>query len=148
VDGCQQNGWRTCGKNVEAVDGVRRKGCEPFQSRALEGGGEGFVEDCVLGRVQSDMGDIDFEVLVRVGFASIAVQSEGFPLGRKKGVGDKFGERVTTSRLVGREQMRWDGMVDHSGEGGGKVVRGMWVVGRYCGLYGGTCVVCRVVGML
>jgi len=26
--------------------------------------------------------------------------------------------------------MRWDGMVDHSGEGGGKVVRG-------CGLLGG-----------
>ena len=25
---------------------------------------------------------------------------------------------------------------------------GMWIVGRYCGLYGGTCVVCRVVGML
>jgi len=24
----------------------------------------------------------------------------------------------------------------------------MWVVGRYCGLYGGTCVVCRVVGMV
>ena len=45
---------------------------------------------------------------------------------------------MTTSTLVGREQMRWDGMVDHSGESGGKVVRGdvgcwkvMWVVGWY-----------------
>jgi len=45
--------------------------------------------------------------------------------------------------------MRCDGMVDHSGEGGGKVVRGwVWVVERYCGLYDGTCVVCRMVGML
>jgi len=94
------------------------------------------------------MGDVDFEVLVRVDFASIAVQGEGFPLGRKRGVGDKVGEGVMTFGLVGREQMGWDGMIDHSGEGGGKVVRGMWVVGRYCGLYGGTCVVCRVVGML
>jgi len=24
----------------------------------------------------------------------------------------------------------------------------MWVVKRYCGLWGGICVVCRVVGML
>ena len=38
MDGYQRNGWRTCGKNVEAVDRVRRKGGEPFQSRALEGG--------------------------------------------------------------------------------------------------------------
>ena len=112
------------GKNVEDVDGVRRKGCEPFQSRALEGDGEGFVEDCVLGRVHGDMGDVDFEVLVRVGFTSIAFQIEGFPLGRKRGVGNKVGERVTASGLVGREHMRWDGMVDHSGKGGGKVVRG------------------------
>jgi len=44
-------GGEHVGKNIEAVDGVRRKGCEPFQSRALEGGGEGFAEDYVLGRV-------------------------------------------------------------------------------------------------
>ena len=69
-------------KGRQVVDGVRRKGCEPFQGRALEGGGEGFAEYCVLGRVQGDMSDIDFEVLVRVGLTSIAVQSEGFPLGR------------------------------------------------------------------
>ena len=67
---------------------------------------------------------IDFEVLIRVGFASIAIQGEGFPLGRKRGVGDEVGEWVATSALVGREQMGWDGMVDHSGEGGDKVVRG------------------------
>jgi len=70
------------------------------------------------------MGDVDFEVLVRVGFVSIAVQGERFPLGRKRGVGDKVSEGVTASRLVGREQVGWDGMVDHSGEGRYKVVRG------------------------
>jgi len=43
------------------------------------------------------MGDVDFEVLVRVGFASIAIQSEGFPLGRKRCVGDNVGEGVVTS---------------------------------------------------
>jgi len=74
-------------------------------------------------------------VFIRVGFAGVAVQREGFPLGKKGGVGDKVCEGVTTSGLVGREQMRWDGMVDHSGEGGDEVVRGdvgcrkvMWVV--------------------
>ena len=63
-------------------------------------------------------------MLVRVGFASIAVQGKRFPLGRKRGVGDKVSEGVTASGLLGREQVGWDGMVDHSGEGGGKVVRG------------------------
>ena len=70
-------------ENVEAVHGVRRKGCEPFQSRALEGCEKGFAEDCILGRVQGDMGDVYFEVFIRVGFAGVAVQREGFPLGRK-----------------------------------------------------------------
>jgi len=59
------------------------------------------------------MGDVDFEVFVMVGFNDVAVQCEGFPLGRKWGVGDKISEGVVTS-----------GLVDHSGEGGGKVVRG------------------------
>jgi len=122
-------------KDVETVNGVRWKACEPFQGWALESGGEGFAEYCVLECVQGDMGDVDFEVLIRVSFASIAVQGEGFPLGRKRGVGDEVGERVAKSGLVGREHMRWDGMVYHGGEGGGKVVRGdvgcwkvLWVV--------------------
>jgi len=67
------------------------------------------------------MGDVYFEVFIRVDFAGVAVQREGFPLGRKGGVGDKVSEGVTTSGLVAREQIRWDGMIDHSGEGGGKV---------------------------
>jgi len=133
--GASEMGGEHVGEDVETADGVRRKGCEPFKGRALEGGREGFAKDCVLGRVQGDMGDVDFKVLVRVGFANIAVQGERFPLGWKRGVGDKVSERVTASRLVGREQVRWDGMVDHSGEGGCEVVRGcvgcrkvLWVV--------------------
>jgi len=48
------------------------------------------------------MGDVYFEVFIRVGFASVVVQREGFPIGMKGGVGDKVGKRVTTSGLVGR----------------------------------------------
>ena len=58
------------------------------------------------------MGDVYFEVFIGVGFAGVAVQREGFPLGRKGGVGDKVGEGVTTSGLVQKEQMGWDGMSD------------------------------------
>jgi len=49
------------------------------------------------------MGDVDFEVLIRVGFASIAIQGERFPLGGERGVGDEVGKGVTTFGLVGRE---------------------------------------------
>ena len=52
------------------------------------------------------MGDVDLKVLIRVDFVSIAVQGEGFPLGRKRGVGNKVSEGVTASGLVGREQVR------------------------------------------
>ena len=38
------------------------------------------------------MGDVDFEVFVGVGFTSVSVQCEGFPLGGKGGVSDKVGE--------------------------------------------------------
>jgi len=82
------------------------------------------------------MGDVYFEVFIRVGLAGVAVQCEGFPLGRKGSVGDKVDEGMTTSGLVGWERMEMDVMVDHSGEGGGKVLRGdvgcrkiLWVVG-------------------
>jgi len=46
------------------------------------------------------MGDVDFKVFVRVGFTSVAVQCEGFPLGGKGGVGDEVSEGVATSGLV------------------------------------------------
>jgi len=56
------------------------------------------------------MGDVDFKVLVRVGFASIAIQGERFPLGWKRGVGDKVSEWVTASGLVGGAgEVGWDG---------------------------------------
>jgi len=46
------------------------------------------------------MGDVDFKVFVGVGFTSVTVQCEGFPLGKKGGVGE-VGEGVATSGLVG-----------------------------------------------
>ena len=39
------------GESVETVDGVGWKGCEPFEGKAFEGGGEGFAKDRVLGCV-------------------------------------------------------------------------------------------------
>ena len=47
-----------------------------------------------MGCVQGNMGDVDFEVLVRVGFTSIAVEGERFLLGWERGVGDKVREWV------------------------------------------------------
>jgi len=47
------------------------------------------------------MGDVDFQVFVRVGFAGIAIQVEWFPLGQERGVGDKIREWVAASGLVG-----------------------------------------------
>jgi len=47
------------------------------------------------------MGDVDFQVFVRVGFAGLAIQGEWFPLGRERGVGDKIREWVAASGLVG-----------------------------------------------
>jgi len=35
------------------------------------------------------MGDVDFQVFVRFGFAGIAIQVEWFPLGRERGFGDE-----------------------------------------------------------
>jgi len=49
------------------------------------------------------MGDVDFKVFVGVGFTSVTLQCEGFPLGREGGVNDEVGERVTTFGLVGWE---------------------------------------------
>ena len=54
-----------------------------------------------MGRVEGDMGDVDFKMFVRVGFNGIAVLCEGFPLGGKAGAGDEVGEGVATSGLLG-----------------------------------------------
>ena len=53
-----------------------------------------------MGGVQGNMGDVDFKMFVGVGFTSVAVQCEGFPLGGKGGVGDEVVEGAATSRLV------------------------------------------------
>jgi len=46
------------------------------------------------------MGDVDFQLFVRVGFTGIAIQVEWFPLGRERGVGDEISEWVAASGLV------------------------------------------------
>ena len=47
------------------------------------------------------MCDVNFQVFVGVGFASVAIEVERFPLGWERGVSDKVCERVAASRLVG-----------------------------------------------
>ena len=83
-------------------------------SRAFKGGGESFAKDCVLGCVQGDMGDVDFQVLIRVGFVGIAIKGEWFPLGRERCVSDKICEWVAASGLV-REGM-WGGWLIIAGK--------------------------------
>jgi len=48
-------------------------GGEPFKGGAFEGGRKGFVKDCVMGSVKGDVGDVDFEVFVGVGFTSVTL---------------------------------------------------------------------------
>ena len=97
-------------EDVEAVDRVRWERSEPFEGGAFEGGGKGFAKDGVLGSVQGYVGDVELKVFVGVGFTSVTLQCEGFPLGGKGGVSDKVGEGVTTSGLVGWEWVRGCGL--------------------------------------
>jgi len=69
------------------------------------------------------MGDVHFEVLVRVCVSGIGVQCEGLPLARKGGGGDDVNEGMTASGLVWRQGMWWYGVLDNGGEYGGVVVR-------------------------
>jgi len=50
-----------------------------------------------VGRIEGDMGDVYFDVLIGVGFSRIVVQCERFLLGGEGCVGDNVIERVTTS---------------------------------------------------
>ena len=80
------------------------------RSGVMPGGQEGPSSACLftptLLRVETIFREQRvLKVFVRVGLTSIAVQGERFPLGRKRGVGDKVGEGVTASGLVGREQV-------------------------------------------
>jgi len=50
-----------------------------------------------MGSVKGEMGNVDFEMFVGVGFTSVTLQCEGFPLGGEGGVGNEVNERVTTS---------------------------------------------------
>ena len=69
------------------------------------------------------MGDVDFKVFVGVGFPSVTLQCEGFPLGGEGGVGDEVSERVATCGFVGWERVRRYGMVHKSGKSESEVVR-------------------------
>jgi len=60
------------------------------------------------------VGDVDFQVFVGVGFASVAIEVEGFPLGRERCVSDKICEWVAASGLV-REGM-WGGWLIIAGK--------------------------------
>jgi len=111
------------GEGVEAVIGVWRKGGKPFKGRALEGGRKGFTKNGIMGGVESDVGDVDFEVFIGVGFTSVTLQREGFLLGGEEGVGDEVGERVTAPGFVRWEWVRRDEMVDEGGKSGGEVMR-------------------------
>ena len=111
------------GEGVEAVNRVWREGGKPFEGRAFEGGRKGFAKNDIMGSVEGDVGDVDLEVLIGVGFTSVTLQREGFPLGGEGGVGDEIGERVTAPGLVRWEWVRRDGMVDEGRKGGGEVVR-------------------------
>ena len=46
------------------------------------------------------MYDVNFQVFVGVGFASVAIEVEWFPLGRERGVSDKICEWVAASGVV------------------------------------------------
>jgi len=87
------------GEGVEAVNGVWREGGKPFEGRAFQGGGKGFAENGIMGIVEGDVGDVDLEVFIWVGFTSVTFKCERFPLGGEGSVGDEIGKRVTAPGL-------------------------------------------------
>jgi len=93
-------------------------------------------------------------MFVRVGFSRVAIEVEGFPLGRERGVSDKIGKRVAASGLVRGGNVGWGWVVDHSRKGGCDVMRRdvgcgkiLWVVGwNVCGVESGGYVMGSVGG--
>ena len=55
------------------------------------------------------MCDVNFKVFIGVGFASIAIEVEWFPLGREGGGSDKICEWVAASGLVRGGMWGWGG---------------------------------------
>jgi len=84
VAACEVSG-KHVGEGVEVVDRVWREGGKPFKGRAFEGGRKGFAKDDIMGSVEGDMGDVDLEVFIGVGFTSVTLQLEGFLLGGEGG---------------------------------------------------------------
>ena len=87
------------GEGVEAVNGVRREGGEPFEGKAFQGGRKGLAKNSIMGSVEGDVGDVDLEVFVWVSLTGVTFQCERFPLGGEGSVGDEIGKRVTAPWL-------------------------------------------------
>ena len=60
-------------ERVEAVDRVWWEGGELFEGGAFEGGRKGFAKHDIMGSVEGDTGDVDFEVFIGVGFTSVTL---------------------------------------------------------------------------
>jgi len=69
------------GEGVKAVNGVWQEGGKPFEDRAFQGGRKDFAKNDIMGSVEGDVGDVDFEVFIGVGFTNVTFQRERFPLG-------------------------------------------------------------------
>jgi len=61
------------GEGVEVVDRVRWEGGKPFEGNAFESGRKGFAKNGIMGSVEGDVGDVELEVFIRVGFASVTL---------------------------------------------------------------------------
>jgi len=85
------------GKCIKTVNGVWGEGGEPFKGRAFEGGGKSLAKDGIVRCIESNMGDVYFEMFIGVGFSRVAVQCEGLPLVGERCGCDDVNERVTTS---------------------------------------------------
>jgi len=66
-------GGKQVRKCIKTINGVWGEGGEPFKGRTFEGGGEGFAENDIVRCVEGHMGDVYFEMFVRVGFSRVAV---------------------------------------------------------------------------
>jgi len=57
------------------------EGGKPFEGRAFQGGTKDFAKNDIMESVEGDVGDVDFKVFIGVGFTSVTLQCERFPLG-------------------------------------------------------------------
>jgi len=89
------------------------------------GGRERLAENDIFRCVIGDVGNVYFEVFVRVCVPSVSFQREVFPLAGKSGGGDDINKEMATIRLT-----HWYKVLDDGREGCGVMMGGIWVVGR------------------